>query len=226
MTGRFFAIAGLALTAVFALPGSALGQVPTEDSVVGVGFIQPQPCEVIEDMVFCFIPDRYIFDAHSGPAGENPHGTVEFHTGERAGRLEDEGSVTCLSVNGKRASLGVNFSGLLPGAGGSDQRTSTQLFAPHSAVIFVEDNGVAGQDRVAVQDLPSPGSAPSICPANPPPGVNFGPTYPLRGGGADEAIVVTDAPSKDQCKNGGWRRFGFTSQGQCVAFVERGPKGK
>jgi hypothetical protein len=32
--------------------------------------------------------------------------------------------------------------------------------------------------------------------------------------------------SKEQCKNGGWRNFGerFKNQGQCVAFVERGPK--
>jgi hypothetical protein len=43
-------------------------------------------------------------------------------------------------------------------------------------------------------------------------------------------LVVRDAPalptSKDQCKNGGWRDFGdtFKNQGQCVAFVERGPK--
>ena len=32
--------------------------------------------------------------------------------------------------------------------------------------------------------------------------------------------------SKEQCKNGGWRNFGsaFKSQGQCVAFVQRGPQ--
>jgi hypothetical protein len=52
------------------------------------------------------------------------------------------------------------------------------------------------------------------------------PLVPLHG-----YVVVFDAPppapmSKDQCKNGGWRDFGetFRNQGQCVAFVERGPK--
>jgi hypothetical protein len=32
--------------------------------------------------------------------------------------------------------------------------------------------------------------------------------------------------AKDQCKNGGWRNYGttFTNQGQCVAFVARGPR--
>ena len=43
-------------------------------------------------------------------------------------------------------------------------------------------------------------------------------------------ISITDAPalptSRDECKNGGWRSFGatFQNQGQCVAFVQRGPK--
>ena len=49
---------------------------------------------------------------------------------------------------------------------------------------------------------------------------------PLRSGD----IVVTDAvpvpSSKDECKAGGWRNFGatFKNEGQCVAFVQRGPK--
>jgi hypothetical protein len=30
--------------------------------------------------------------------------------------------------------------------------------------------------------------------------------------------------SNEQCKNGGWAQFGFKNQGQCVAFVQRGPK--
>jgi hypothetical protein len=31
--------------------------------------------------------------------------------------------------------------------------------------------------------------------------------------------------SKDQCRNGGWRNFpGFKNPGECVAFVQRGPK--
>ena len=43
-------------------------------------------------------------------------------------------------------------------------------------------------------------------------------------------IVIHDAAplpsSKEQCRNGGWRNFGpmFKNQGQCVAYVERGPK--
>jgi hypothetical protein len=41
-------------------------------------------------------------------------------------------------------------------------------------------------------------------------------------------LVVVDAPpaptSKDQCKNGGYTAYGFKNPGQCIAFVERGPK--
>ena len=44
-------------------------------------------------------------------------------------------------------------------------------------------------------------------------------------------MEVFDAPppvptAREQCKDGGWRAFGalFDNQGQCVAFVQRGPK--
>jgi len=41
---------------------------------------------------------------------------------------------------------------------------------------------------------------------------------------------VLDAPEpvrptrKSQCKKGGWRQFGFRNQGQCIRFVQHGPK--
>ena len=39
------------------------------------------------------------------------------------------------------------------------------------------------------------------------------------------AVSPAQVPaSKDQCKNGGWRNFPqFKNQGQCIAFVNRGP---
>jgi streptogramin lyase len=41
------------------------------------------------------------------------------------------------------------------------------------------------------------------------------------------APPASPAPtSKNQCKHGGWRQFGFSNQGQCVAFVQRGPSRK
>jgi hypothetical protein len=197
---------GVALAAVFGLPGVAAGQGPAEDSVVGFANVTQPVCVPTGPYIRCLNPDTYFFDAHSGPAGESPRGTVVFSTGERAGLRQDYGSVTCLAVNGRKASIGVNFSGL-------DYEN-----VPHAAVVFVEDNGGAGQDRIGVQDLPAAGSAPSVCPASPPAGVTLGPTYPVDF--PEENMTVTDALStKAQCRNGGWLTYGFGNQGQCVSFV-------
>jgi hypothetical protein len=35
--------------------------------------------------------------------------------------------------------------------------------------------------------------------------------------------AVRQPVTKDDCKDGGWRRFGFRNQGQCIAAVNRGP---
>ena len=56
------------------------------------------------------------------------------------------------------------------------------------------------------------------------------PQNPPTTGSGGQGIATTPSSqvptNKDQCKNGGWRSFGtmFRNQGQCVAFVERGPK--
>lgn len=34
--------------------------------------------------------------------------------------------------------------------------------------------------------------------------------------------VLPDAQTKEDCKNGGWRDFGFRNQGQCIRFVQTG----
>ena len=214
----------LVVAGTLALSGPAAAQVPTEDSVTGTAnvtaeqcFEGPPPFPGEPPFVQCFSPNRYLFDVHSGPGGENPRGTVTFATGERQGLALDSGSVTCLAVSGDRASVGVNFAGLSP---------AFPAAQPHAAVIFVEDNGGAEQDRLAVQNLPAGSSAPSSCPDRVPAGVILGPTFPRRF--TEESVTVTDAQprlptSKDQCKRGGWESFGsaFRNQGQCVAFVER-----
>jgi DNA-binding beta-propeller fold protein YncE len=47
-------------------------------------------------------------------------------------------------------------------------------------------------------------------------------------GHGPQGVAVGPLPrvptSKEQCKKGGWRRFGFENQGQCIRFVKRGPK--
>ncbi len=41
-------------------------------------------------------------------------------------------------------------------------------------------------------------------------------------------VAVSPTPrvptSKDQCKHGGWRQFGFKNQGRCIRSVKHGPK--
>jgi hypothetical protein len=205
LAGLVFAISG------FAAPGVAAAQGPTDDSVVGFANVTPQFCfETAPGYFQCLSPDNYFFNAFSGPAGEAAHGIVVFNTGERLGLRQDRGTVTCLAVDGTNASIGVNFSGI-------DYDN-----IPHSAILFVEDNGGAGQDRVGVQDLPVAGSAPAVCPSTPPPGVSLGPTYTTNF--SQENMTVTDTrPSpttRAQCKNGGWRTYGvFDNQGDCVSFV-------
>jgi hypothetical protein len=137
-------------------------------------------------------------DAHSGPVGENPTGTADW--GLRVNRVG--GPVTCLTVRGNRAVVGGQ---------------SVEFLGP-GFLFVVEDNAASGgPDRFAVADaeLPEP---PSSCPAPDDLDVSLVPA--LSGD-----LVVHDAvgvpTSKEQCKAGGWQRFGFKNQGQCVAFVQR-----
>jgi hypothetical protein len=219
--GTLVAIASGAFALGFlAFPSTwAAGQAATEDSVTGALYVSPEPCFPRPDPPFieCTFRDRYTFDAHSGPTGENARGEVVFATGERVGFMFDRGDVTCLAVSGKRASIGVNFQGLSQGPG-----------EPHSAILFVEDIGGEGLDKFAIQDLAPGITAPTVCPGELPAGLQLGPTYP-RMFTDDGTVTVTDAPnplptSKEQCKNGGYAAFNFKNQGECVAFVQRGPK--
>jgi hypothetical protein len=200
----------VAFVVAVALWAAATGaaQAPTRDSVTGALAIEPVQCGVN-----CFSPPRYVFNASSGPSGENPTGTVNFATGERLGLVVDIGSVTCLRVIGRAATIGVNFTDFIG-----------QLY---SAVLFVEDKGGEGDDLIAVQHLP--GLAPPVCPAERPPGLTLEPTFAHPFEDLYD-LTVTDATaplptSKDQCKNGGWRNFGvFKNQGDCVSYVATGGK--
>jgi hypothetical protein len=180
---RFAVLLGV-LAAVLALPGVAGAQAPAQDSVVGSGEI-PRP--------FAFD-----IDARSGPSGENPTGTAGLRL---AGfpALAVQGPVTCLTVSGNRAVIGI---------------ANTLGTAFVAAFLEVTDGTTDSLGFLILDQVPT------ICPAT------VSSQVPLQFG----SIVVTDAQplpiSKDQCKNGGWRTFGdtFKNQGQCVAFVQHGPK--
>jgi hypothetical protein len=134
----------------------------------------------------------FAFDAHSGPSGENPSGTVRLTTSTGSSFLP---SVTCLAVDGNRATVGLDFlSGVL---------------------VFVEDNSALGGDAVLIVVS---STSPPDCSSPVPPGMSLSPVV-------GDIQVVDSLPvptSKDQCKNGGWRNYpAFKNQGQCVAFVVR-----
>ena len=142
----------------------------------------------------------FLFDARSGPSGENPTGTeridVESPLGSSSIDTFDTTQVTCLNVSGNRATIGTQVSG--------------GLFL----VFLVEDNDGAGQDRSSS----SVTSESPVCPANPSTGLP-----PIPGGDITVHDAVPFPTSKEQCKNGGWRTFpGFKNQGECVSFVESG----
>jgi hypothetical protein len=58
-------VAGLCVLVLFGLSPAASGQAPTQDSVVGSALVGGS-----------IGPEAITIDAHSGPSGENPTGTV------------------------------------------------------------------------------------------------------------------------------------------------------
>ena len=189
----------LALGVLFGtLVPAADGQVPGGvDSVVGQGRIGP------------FGPDSAVqvfdFEAASGPSGEDPTGHVALELAARGipSFIRVEGPVRCVSVSGNEAVLGFEPSLLAPGG-----------------LIEVVDNGPPGSetpDLFIAHALTHAVDASSCVPSA------FARQEVLEGD-----VTVTDAiapTSKQQCEQGAWRDFpGFKNQGQCVAFVRRGPK--
>ena len=200
--------------AVAVAPPAALGQAPAEDSVTG----SATDCNEFVTQ-FCFHPFSVQLDARSGPNGENPSGTAQWEwVFGSTSPIGFGGPVSCLAVTGNTAIVGVGS--------GLNVRT----------LIRLTDGGdLPGQDSFeAVTDASFPGGS-----GVPAPDCSFFPPTPApladvrvgRGGVNDLGnIVVVDSAAlptaKAQCKNGGWKNYGdtFKNQGQCVAFVERGPK--
>jgi hypothetical protein len=164
--------------------------------------------EVFSQLIFattcCFrIVD--VYDVSSGPAGESPTGTVRVdldHTslGRSTRAFYD---VTCLEVDGNRATIG--------GAVRGDPDAAAPF--PQYAVFAVEDGGGSGPDRSSF--APTGVSAPPTCPP-------FS-VLPLPAEVVTGDLTVHDAtelPSRPgQCLAGGWRRYGFETLGRCLAFV-------
>jgi hypothetical protein len=216
---RVLVVVGLTVAAMLVSCGAATAQVPARDSVTGSATdCQDPPTGCLELSPF----SQYFSltaDAHSGPAGENPTGTVNWRLngGTPSSAIATDTQVSCLSVTGNVAIIGVT---------GSHPGIATDLRVPVAALVRVTDGGgpASGQDTFEIAghegdigDPPLPG--PTDC--------SSFPTGSCCSVNDEGNLVVHDAPplptSKDQCKNNGWRNFpGFNNQGQCVAFVNRG----
>ena len=181
------------------------GQVPTGDSVVGQGQTRPYGTYGLEWI--------FDFDVHSGPSGEDPSGLVDV--GFRLHIMPSdfghlEGHVTCLSVSGNDAVIGVEI---------DPPQVDPPAGAITGVIVNVVDNGPPGSD-------PPDTVTPGVVLDNNPISCVLPPVSLFDVVEGD--VTVTDAPalptSRSQCLNGGWRAFpGFKNQGQCIAFVNRGP---
>jgi hypothetical protein len=131
--------------------------------------------------------------ATSGPNGEDPTGEIRFNFLQQ---IFDSGPVTCLAVSGNTAIF--NFG-------------SEFLGGVIVTVQVVDDS----PDTFSILAL---GRSTIDCSPSSPT------TIALLTSGDITVVDAQPLPTTtDQCRNGGWERFGFRNQGQCIAFVERGP---
>jgi hypothetical protein len=194
--------AGLAVAVLLVAVAPATAQAPAGDSVTGGLFDGDTGLQV------------FVLDAHSGPSGESPTGTLEWHVGGGLGPTW-RATVTCLSASGSTAVIG--FSGTFYFLG---------ELSPTAGLIRVVDGGgpSSGLDSFEWAETQGPPNGAPI------PGPTDCSSYPASfapsGSGANQEgdITVIDAPAlpttKDQCKRGGWKAYGiFKNQGDCVRFV-------
>jgi hypothetical protein len=178
---RIVVLALAMVVAAVAVPGAS-SQTPALDSVMGSGTAGETRADVF----------LFQIDAHSGPSGENPSGSVHITPGEIGQPFG--GPITCLAVTGNVATL--NF---------ETQPGST------SVATLVATDSPAG-DQVAYV---GGGRAPTDCSP-----VTNPPNQPLNGGDIVVVDAQPTPTTKHQCKNGGWRNYGvFKNQGDCASFV-------
>ena len=138
-------------------------------------------------------------NATSGPSGEDPSGQVDFFVfPDTSSAIHIQGPVTCLAVTGNTAVINVQHQA-----------------QPFFGIVTVQ----AVDDQLDTFDALPTGRAPTDCSPLPPSGL---PTAVFAGTG-DITVVDAQPPptTKDQCKDDGWKQFGFKNQGLCLAFVGR-----
>jgi hypothetical protein len=172
----------LVLLALLVAPAPA--QTTGQDSAVGNVSIDPAR------------PTVFVFDARSGPSGENPTGSVSWL--EISSTLG--GPVTCLTVTGNRATIGFR-----------NQGDFAQSF--RGGFLFVDDGGTPGPGHDSVRGRLTP-DPPATCPPNT---EVFNEFNDVTTGD----LTVTDAPpaTYSQCRQAGWVKFGYGAHAECIAAV-------
>jgi hypothetical protein len=199
------------------VPGVSEAQSVTEDSVVGFArdCAFPDPCPADPEVLTTFT--ALTANARSSGTGQAPSGTMAWNERIPGDFVVYTAQVTCLSVSGNAAIVGV---------GGTRTSTRFGFSVPVAGLIRVTDGGsTPGRDTfefdISLGPLPPPTPPPPL--PGPTECTNF-PSGRLAFTNEEGDLVVTDAQAfpttKDQCKNGGWRNYGvFTNQGDCVRFV-------
>jgi hypothetical protein len=192
----------LVAVATCLFPAAASAQAPAGDSVTGTLF------DRFETGVSVFPA----LDVRSGPGGEHPTGTAAWHVGGGLGPTWNV-DVTCLAVDAKTALFG--FSGTLFFVG---ERM------PVAGLARVTDGGGPGSGldsfewaQVSGPDGGPPIPGPSDCSSYP---TGFQPQGRTAFNRIAGDIVIIDTPSKEACKNDGWKTFSvFKNQVDCLSFV-------
>jgi hypothetical protein len=226
------------LIASLVVAGAALGGAPTSataqsagtDSVTGDASDCLEFYEPVPGVINCRRRLSLSVEVESGPAGENPDGTLTWNDLgiTPGGSTGSQTEATCLSASGRVAIIGVTGSLRRGGSGGA-------FPIPIAGLVRVVDAGGpdSGADtfQFAIQTGPEDGPplpGPTSCSTFPgtfPTGSSLFPDFTNE----TRDVTVTDTralpSSKEECKNGGWRSFGvFANQGDCVSFVATGGK--
>jgi hypothetical protein len=141
-------------------------------------------------------------EARSEADGTSPTGSAALSLPRFAA---PRGPVTCLTVTGNRATVGF-----------VDAVDSTS-----GVLLFVEDNPAEPPDFRDNLRFQLVSGAPTVCPPNT---LAFTSSDVIWAGDISVVDVQPSPASKDDCKDGAWRRFDFPNQGQCIASLNRGPK--
>jgi hypothetical protein len=212
MSGRAgFGLLSVVLVALLVAPQTALSQAVVGDSVTATG----SSVRVFAGD-FSLTPRNIDIHATSGPAGENATGQASFdlaRPGQPNSLPRVSGPVTCLNV------APDGFPGQFQAPSALINVAFETELGP-AFLIYVSDRGGPSTNDGSLETADfidvSPAGSIGDCSVRVP-----GPFFGHMDSGD---IVVRDAPplpsSKDQCKNGGWRKYpGFKNQGDCVSFV-------